>query len=87
MNLIFVILVAIGTAMLFMHCVRESGRQMEEQVGFTAQQEISDEEFCELMPEVDPNVALKVRQVCADVSGWDNDEIHPNTRLIEFELW
>ena len=52
---------------------------------FEAQPCISDEEFCKLMPEVDPQIALKVREILCDVSGWDSNEIHPETRLVEFE--
>ena len=51
-----------------------------------AQPDTTDEEFCGLMPNVPPEVALKVRQILVDATGWDQEEIHPDTRLIEFEL-
>lgn len=44
-------------------------------------------EYCKLMPDVPEEVALKVRDVLVDVSGWDRDEIHPDTRIVEFDLW
>ena len=47
---------------------------------------ISDEDFCRLVPEVPEDVALKVRQVLVDATGWDRDEIHPKTKLAEFEM-
>lgn len=47
---------------------------------------LTDEEFVALMPDVDANVALTIRQILVDVSGWDQDEIHPETRLADFEL-
>ena len=50
------------------------------------QPSVSDEEFCELLPEVPREVSMKVRSVMVDVSGWDREEIHPNTRIIELEL-
>ena len=87
MDVGILILVALALAILFVRCVREPVRDLEEQVGFSAQPEISDSEYCELIPNVDPEIALKVREVCAEVSGWDQDEIHPDTRIVEFELW
>jgi len=53
---------------------------------FSAQPSISDEEYCALMPGISREVALGVRDVLVDASGWDREEIHPKTRLIEFEL-
>lgn len=87
MGIIFVPIVAVCLAVLFMSCLRESRRTLEQQVGFVAQPEISDDEFCQLLPDVDPAVALKVREICADVAGWEREEVHPDTRIIEFELW
>lgn len=58
-----------------------------EQVGFSPQPCLSDEEFCALLPDVPEEVALKVRGILVDATGWDREEIHPNTRLVEFELW
>ena len=46
---------------------------------------VSDEEFCALMPEISEEVALKVRELLCAASGWDRDEIHPNTRIVEFD--
>ena len=48
---------------------------------------VSDEEFCKLMPEISKEVAMGVRSVLVDVSGWDREEIHPETRIIEFDSW
>ncbi len=47
---------------------------------------LSDDEFCRLLGDVSPDVALRVRGVLTDATGWDRDEIHPQTRLIEFEI-
>ena len=45
---------------------------------------VTDDEFCELIPDVSRDVASTVRGVMADASGWDREEIHPETRLVEF---
>ena len=87
MECLIVLLVSVVGALLFLHCIRESRRNLEARVGFSPQPEISDAEFCELMPGVDPEIAIKVREICSDVSGWDREEIHPQTRIVEFELW
>lgn len=47
---------------------------------------LNDEEFCELIDGVDADLALKVRDVLVDATGWEKEEIHPGTRLIEFEF-
>lgn len=83
----FLLLIGIGAGSLFVMCMRESQRAIEGQVGFAPQPSTTDDEFCKMMPDIPPEIALEVRQICADVSGWDRDEIHPNTRLIEFDLW
>lgn len=49
------------------------------------QEFVSDEEFCRLMPDVPENTALKVREILVDATGWERDEIHPHTKLVEFE--
>ena len=44
---------------------------------------ISDEEYLALCdPSVDPEVALKVREILEDVSGVDAEVIYPEARLI-----
>ncbi len=48
---------------------------------------ISDQEFCELIPEVHPEVSLTVRRIVSETTGWDQNEVHPDTKLIEFDLW
>ena len=48
---------------------------------------IPDQEFCALIPEVHPDVCLTVRRIVSETTGWDQDEIHPDTKLIEFDLW
>ncbi|WP_146462629.1 hypothetical protein [Rubripirellula tenax] len=60
---------------------------MEKQVGFSPQPCITDDEFCALISDVPDEVALKVRDVLTDATGWDREEIHPRTRLVEFDLW
>ena len=86
MQFLAVLLIATSVLVLFTLCLSYTQSIEEKAIGFVAQPEISDSEFCDLLPEVDPTVALRVRQICSDVSGWDRDEIHPYTRLIEFEL-
>ena len=86
MELVIVLLAAMAVVIV-VACLRESRRALESQLGLTKQPATSDAEFCELMPEIDPELALKVRNICSDVSGWDPDEIHPQTRLVEFEIW
>lgn len=51
------------------------------------QPSISDAEYCALMPEISEEVALKVREVLCDATGWDREEIHPNTRIVEFDYY
>ncbi|MEM8671503.1 MAG: hypothetical protein AAGG48_28545 [Planctomycetota bacterium] len=84
MAYLFLIAAAFCFALLFVACERNA---RERRVGFSSQPCISDEEFCALIPDVPLDVALKVRDVLVDVTGWDREEIHPDTRLVEFELW
>ena len=53
---------------------------------FDPQPCISDDEFCKLIREVPDSVCMQVRDILVDVSGWDREEIHPDTKLIEFEV-
>lgn len=87
MDYFIVLLIAVGGALLFLCCMREGQRNLEAQVGFSPGPDTTDAEFCELMPDVAPEIALKVREICTEVSGWEPEEIHPQTRLVEFELW
>ena len=82
----FVLLLAfvVSVAILFVFCAR---RAAEARAGFSRQPCISDQEYCALMPDVPDEVALRVRAVLVDATGWDSDEIHPDTKLVEFELW
>jgi len=87
MNFVIIILVAIAGLFLFYHCFNSTQKGLEARLGFSPQSEISDAEFCAMMPDIDPQIALKVRDVCADVASWNREAIHPHTRLVEFELW
>ena len=77
---IFVLMIVI----VIFQCLRSSTQKYAD---FTPQPEVNDEQFCALMPEVSEDVAMKVRDVLTDVSGWDREEIHPQTRIAEFEMW
>jgi len=47
---------------------------------------IDDDEFLQRCPsDLDPNVALKVRNTIADALGIDPDEIHPGHSLLDLE--
>lgn len=48
-------------------------------------QPVSDEEFMAACSVKDSEIALKVRQILSDCSGVDEENIHPNDRLI-YEL-
>ena len=87
MDILFFVLIVTAGAFLFLLCMRESQRNIEARVGFSPQPEISDAEFCQSIPDVAPDTALKVREICSDATGWEREEIHPNTKLVEFELW
>lgn len=75
----------IVVVVLIVLCVCQHSSQSE--IEFEPQPCVTDEEFCELMPEISPDIALRVRAVIADSTGWDREEIHPGTKIIEFELW
>ena len=49
---------------------------------------IDDDEFVRRCPPgIDPDVALKIRRILADVSGEDYEHIYPEQRLVDiFEL-
>lgn len=81
------LLVTIAAIVLVIVLVRCSQHALEARVGFSPQPCITDEEYCRLMPDVSNEVALKVRAILSDATGWDCEEIHPKTRLVEFELW
>ena len=83
MYLLILFAFAFCFSVLVVVCVRKT---TEARVGITKQPCVSDEEFCELLPEVPDEVALRVRDVLVDATGWDSDEIHPDTKLVEFEL-
>jgi hypothetical protein len=51
------------------------------------QEFVDDDEYCRLMPEIPRDTALRVREGLVDATGWDREEIHPQTKLIEFEYW
>ena len=81
------VLVFIGTAALvFWWCIHDQ-LGLEKRLGFSKQPCTTDAEFCALMPDIPDDIALKVRGALADAASWDREEIHPNTRLVEFELW
>ena len=84
MTWIAVAVVAILVAVLLVCCAFSEPPGMEE---IEPQPCVTDREFCCLLPEVSDEVCMKVRDVLVDVSGWDREEIHPETRLIEFETW
>ena len=81
MAYLLIFIVAVFLAIMCAAC----GTSSEPPVSVSPQPSISDEEFCALMPDVRRDVALKVRDILADATGWDRDEIHPKTRLAEFE--
>ena len=68
-------------------CALDSRIAWQVHSDISPQPSVSDEEFCQLMPDVSQDVAMGVRDVLVDVSGWDREEIHPDTRIIEFDLW
>ena len=80
------LLMALLLYCLVLCSIREQ-RAIEARVGFSPQPCISDDDFCAGIPDVPPELALQVRDVLVDATGWDRDEIHPSTRLVEFELW
>ena len=82
-----IVVLIVGAAFAIILCAIETQKRLEDRVGFAPQPSIADDEFCETLSDVPEDVALKVRRVLADSVGWDKEEIHPNTRLIEFELW
>ena len=84
MAIILLLVLALAVAILLTACLRQAAA---EQVEFSKQPCLTDEEFCALMPDVPDHVALGVREALADATGWDREEIHPKTRLIEFDLW
>lgn len=48
---------------------------------------IDDEEFLRRCPpDLDPDTALKVRNILADMFGIDSDEIHPDHSLMDLEF-
>lgn len=80
MACVFLIAVAFSLAII-------SGFWSHASCGFSAQDSTSDDEFCALLPDVPRDIALEVREVLVDATGWGRDEIHPNTRIVEFDLW
>lgn len=83
MSTLSILVIVVCIAALFAACMLQKSGAPD---CFSAQPSISDEEYCALMPGVSREVALGVRDVLVDASGWDRDEIHPKTRLVEFEL-
>ena len=81
------IVLAFFAIWLVMRCVIETSKEIQSAAGISPQPLITDQEFCELMPHVSKDVAMKVRGIMADVSGWEREEIHPDTKIIEFESW
>lgn len=84
------ILLAVFIAYLTMcitMCIVEEKRMQRMRHEISPQDSVTDERYCKLMPGVPEEIALKVRDVMVEVSGWDRDEIHPDTRIVEFELW
>ena len=64
-------------------CLRQPERT-EHDMYLANRPSLTDDEFLSLCdPEVDPSIALKVREIIADIACIAENEIYPSDRLIE----
>ena len=86
MYLILWIVIGIAISLIIGRCIVESQLADYEKLGIEPQPMLSDDEYLALLSDIPPEIALGVRDALVDATGWDREEIHPETRLIEFEL-
>jgi hypothetical protein len=87
MTWIFTLIAWTLVVWLFIKCCVTEQSRLEQRFGFSKQDDVSETDYCELMNDIPKETALTVRGVLADVTGWEPEEIHPQTKIIEFEIW
>ena len=77
----FITFIALAILTLWSFLTRENDQPNRLEVEFPSTYD-SDAEYLRRMPSsVSSETAIKVRRILADVSGWDDDEIGPETLL------
>lgn len=56
---------------LCVKCFELENQRLEDHYGFSKQSNISETEYCDLMPNISRNTALKVREILIDTTGWE----------------